>query len=302
MRTSANGIGIDIRCTLLVSVFALQIFSPVHAQADMSQLDRIPEGTLSQMTDPVKSIGYPGLAWHGTVVTVAFNGGNPKVYPLIEAAAKEWTSNGGRLQFSFRTPGGAYRTWSEADLTPRASIRIGFFTDLQRRGYWSAVGVLAKRINPSEATMNFGDLGTSQSLFYDGKNAQSWRRTYARSTILHEFGHALGLNHEHFHPSCQADLKLDYIVSSLLGPPNNWTKSQAMYNMDWPTYAGIMAAQSPGLAATSPTINRSSVMLYTFSGSYYKSGDASPCRPVDPMGYATSLSAGDRQYYMSYYQ
>ena len=275
------------------------IAAPTLPTADF---DRIPQGILDQMSDSTKAIGFPGLKWPGSTVTVAFNGGDPSIYPLIEAAASEWTSQGGRLKFSFKRLDGSWRTWSDTDITPAADIRIGFFTDPQRNGYWSAVGMLARRVNAAEPTMNYGKMKTTLLEFAGGANPQKWHDSYAHSVILHEFGHALSLNHEHFHPQCQADLKLQDAVYSLMGPPNRWTYQQALYNMDAPTYFGVLKSQ-PGasIVSVSPNSDRASVMLYSFKDTFYKSGAASPCRPSGALGYATSLSAQDRAYYLTNY-
>jgi hypothetical protein len=263
----------------------------------MTYFDKIPAGTLGEMTDPTRAVGFPSVSWPLPIVNVAFNGGDPELYALIEATASEWTSKGGHLKFSFRLANGSFRKWSESDTSRTADIRIGFFIDENRNGYWSTVGTFARRVNAGEATMNFGDLGSTLSGYYGGKNHAAWMTSYARTTILHEFGHAIGLNHEHFHPDCQKDLKLTDTVNYLMGPPNNWSSKQAMYNMDAPTYFATVS-EKPSFT---PTIDQASVMLYSFPDSFYMSGENSPCRPSGALRYATGLSPGDRHYYAANY-
>jgi hypothetical protein len=270
---------------------------PQTGMSSMVYLDKIPIGTLSEMTDATKATGFPSVSWLTPVVTVAFNGGNPALYALMEATASEWTSNGGRLQLSFRLADRSFRKWNESDTSRTADIRIGFFTDANRNGYWSTVGTFARRVNAGEATMNFGDLGTTLSDYYGGKNHAAWMTSYAHTTILHEFGHAIGLNHEHFHPQCQTDLKLADIITYLMGPPNNWQRQQAMYNMDATTYFKTVSAKP----SFTPMIDQASVMLYSFPDGFYKSGRTSPCRPSGPLHYATELSSEDRHYYAANY-
>lgn len=299
--------------TIVIAGFAFFLYAGRHAapagvapappeQPSIAKFDRIPVRTLREMTDPSKSVGTPGLSWPVNVVTVAFNGGDPQVYPLIETTASEWTAQGGRLAFSFRRPDGSYRTWRESDTVPAADIRIGFLTDGETGGYWSAVGTLSRKVPASEETMNLGDLGTTLAAYYGGARNSEWRASYSHGVVLHEFGHALGLHHEHFHPQCQSDLNLQAAVTYLMGPPNGWTRDQAMFNLDAGTYFKLMNEQTNSLPLSmSPNIDQASVMLYYFPIMYYKSGARSPCKPSGAAGYDASLSPQDRRYYLANY-
>ncbi|KAG6916246.1 hypothetical protein DXG01_007743 [Tephrocybe rancida] len=71
----------------------------------------------------------------------------------------------------------------EPDGDESAMIRIGFDPDA---GTWSTVGMRAVDIPMHEPTMNFAWIRDSPVV-----------STFDRGTILHEWGHALGLVHEH---------------------------------------------------------------------------------------------------------
>jgi hypothetical protein len=273
-------------------------------QPDPKALDAIPANLYEKMFSSNKLVGSPGLAWkRKRTLTVAFNGGSEPLYRLIEESARDWTSIGGQLKFSFTDTAGKYRVWSPKDKTVSADIRIGF----DQRGYWSLLGVLAQNVGPGDPTMNFGGFPTDLHRYFDGKNAAEWKTSYERGTVLHEFGHALGLSHEHFNPKCQQDLKIEEAVASLMAPPNGWSYDQARFNIDAKYYAEVLKQQAGPLESkllTSPNTDQQSQMLYSFGDKLYKSGAQSVCKPVGDHGqpWPTVLSDGDKAFYLDNYR
>lgn len=89
-----------------------------------------------------------------------------------------------------------------------AEIRITFDPG---DGAWSTVGTDARRVPQSEATMNLG--------FLDG------------GTAMHEFGHAIGLGHEHQNPAGGIQWNEAVVLKELSGPPNFWTPAQIRHNV-----------------------------------------------------------------------
>jgi hypothetical protein len=52
------------------------------------------------------------------------------------------------------------------------------------------------------------------------------------TTITHEFGHAMGMIHEHQTPfNNPLEWNRDYVYSIFTGPPNNWTREEVDYNI-----------------------------------------------------------------------
>jgi hypothetical protein len=143
--------------------------------------------------------------------------GSDDLYQLIEQTANEWTALGGQLSFSFKDGTGRYRHWTRRDKSPSANIRISF----DDTGYWSLLGVLARNVDPGDPTMNFEGFPNDLQKYFHGQYVAEWRTSYAHTTILHEFGHAIGLSHEHFNQECQKDLKTEDIITYLTSPPNN---------------------------------------------------------------------------------
>jgi hypothetical protein len=165
-----------------------------------------------------------------------------------------------------------------------------------------------------------------------------WLSSRDRLTVLHEFGHALGLGHEHFHEQCQKDLKFDAdpgyagtlaqgadpahaevrpdasrrspgLFRFMAGWPNGWNPEQTRLNYDWKAFSQkthielrktLPKVGDPGFAQ-SATIDQASVMLYRLRPFLLKSGAQSKCLAKTSEGPVT-LSAMDRQAFALLYK
>jgi serralysin len=144
----------------------------------------------------------------GETITVGFLDGDPEVQSRVRAVAREWVGSGmANLDFSF-IPDASH-----------ALIRISF----RYEGSWSLIGTACKRqTDRALPTMNFGWLTKNSS------------EEELRRVVLHEFGHALGLIHEHQNPGGLIHWNRAQVERDLSEPPNNWTPEEIELNMFQP--------------------------------------------------------------------
>jgi serralysin len=140
-----------------------------------------------------------------STISISFLDGDPALQERVKQAALQWVAPGmAHLTFEFRTN------------TNQTDIRISF----QYEGSWSVIGTTCRLINDTtQPTMNFGWL-----------NLETPQEEVNR-VVLHEFGHALGLIHEHQNPTGGIRWNRKKVIADLSGPPNNWSLSTIENNM-----------------------------------------------------------------------
>jgi hypothetical protein len=140
----------------------------------------------------------------GRTLRVAFLDGDPSVQKKVAEYARQW-SEYASIRFEFGND-------------PNAEIRISF----KQAGSWSALGTdaLVEEYFPKgEPTMNYGWL-----------TPESTDEDYSR-VVLHEFGHALGMIHEHQSPGATIRWNRQAVIDDLSGPPNNWDLATIQFNV-----------------------------------------------------------------------
>jgi hypothetical protein len=184
----------------------------------------------------------------GRTLHIAFLEGRLEVQQKVAFYASEWCKHG-NIRFLF-------------DNSPEAEIRIAF----QPGGSWSALGtevLITPYFPKNRPTMNFGWLTPSTP-----------DQEYS-SVVLHEFGHALGLIHEHQTPAEGLQWNYEAVRKNLSGPPNYWDDATiqanifAQYNEEQTQYshfdpASIMNYPLPSTwTRNSLTVPRNSILSET---------------------------------------
>jgi hypothetical protein len=155
------------------------------------------------------------------------------------------------------------------DCGAASHIRVAFDPAL---GNWSYVGTDSIRISSNQPSMNLGDLA-----------AASLEAPSSRGVVLHEFGHALALQHEHQSPEAQCDREFDWPkIYSVFEEEYGWDKQKVDQNIR-------SLKNSPRLRVTA--YDPSSIMHYYFPPWMYISGENSKCFT----GHNNDLSSTDRK-------
>lgn len=184
---------------------------------------------------PGKIAMLEGKRWgSGATISIRFLSGSRALQDRVIDAANIWLQFA-RLNLDFRDSG-------------PTDLRIDF---LEGKGSWSFIGKDAHQIPEPQPTMNFG-------WFTDETDDDEIRRV-----TLHEFGHAIGLIHEHQNPLNAIQWNRDQVIKDLSGPPNNWDQATIENNM--------FAAFNPG-DVTGTAVDPTSIMMYPIPATWTLNG------------------------------
>jgi len=176
-----------------------------------------------------RAISLIGKQWpNGSTITIRFLEGSQQQKDMVREISPEWTRHA-NLHFEFTDD-------------PTAKIRVSFDA---ADGAWSYVGTDNASIPLHAATLNLG-----------------WQD---EGVILHEFGHMIGLSHEHQNPDGGINWNEAQVIQDLAGPPNFWTPEQTRHNV-------LDKYRADQLHGT--VFDPQSIMLYAFPAEWTTNGFA----------------------------
>jgi hypothetical protein len=108
-----------------------------------------------------------------------------------------------------------------------------------------------------------------------------------RRIVIHEFGHAIGFEHEHQNPQggCDGEFNWEKIYAELCKPPNRWTREMVNDNLrGLPNSTAYLRSQH----------DPKSIMHYSFDSWMFNQGKASPCY-VEPVSDLSELDIAGAQ-------
>ncbi len=176
-----------------------------------------PQGT-------TRGVGDSSLLWHKTRLSVKWMGGSPELRQKVETYAREWEQFC-PIRFNFGVRFGS------------GDIRIDFSPS---GGSWSYVGIEAQTSPGNEPTMNLAiDDSTEEAMI--------------KRVVLHEFGHALGLRHEHRSPNKPFSWDVDAVMETYAAA--GWSSEKTIMNV-------LENIKDPNATLRASDFDPKSIMLY----------------------------------------
>jgi hypothetical protein len=213
----------------------------------------------SEATGPtglqIRGIVARSLTWRpGQTLRVCFKSGSPGAHARVIRVAREWMEHA-NIAFDFEENGAPRRCAPDG----RDDIKIDF---IDFNGWWSAYGIISRQRDPS---MNLQFFGTDRPTFGNG---QPVPEEEMRRTILHEFGHALGMLHEHQSPAAGCDQEIDWQAAYNMGSGMGWDREQVHAQM---------RAFTEIAEFNMTQVDRKSIMHYSLPPNLFRDGSGSKC-------------------------
>lgn len=241
---------------------------PPKAAAVKSRLgDLVPAGGDDGVVRRVRGVIDRAKMWPmDSTLVICFRDGTQKARARIARMASEWTQYVGlRLDFGDMA-------------SPRAcsgknteEIKVDFYTSGPNAGHWSYIGVDSRQFAHSLNLAGFGS------------DALPVPEPEYRRIVLHEFGHALGFEHEHQSPAAHCEAEFDKDKLKAWANRMQWNAQDVQTNL---------ADLQPSTSRVFTRHDTKSIMHYSLPEELFRGGKTNKCW-VDTNA---SLSEGDKAF------
>jgi len=187
---------------LLVTIASISIATAQETKQKYGCTAEVPSNAVYiKDTTNARGLADNYYLWdNGKTIYIKFLSGSKAMQDKVKSIVKEWERYA-NLKFEFVTVGAS-------------NIRINLDN---KGGHNSMVGTLANNVGEDERTMNFDTT--------DFKTFAAMRRT-----VLHEFGHAIGLLHEHYSPVSGIPWNKEAVYADLK-KTQGWDKAMVDVNL-----------------------------------------------------------------------
>lgn len=277
-------------------VMSLAIFAPALAQEQAPDalevlpfFERYPEEQTPADAEPHlftpildAALAEGGSGWvpvdktwgPGTTIRVCFQNGSPDLNRLVAGHARAWNEVGADVRLDFG-PANNPRVCSPGSVEP---IRVAFNSVRANKSAYGRDALIGQRPYTSWGAA----VWNQPSLHLDVNDI---RDVFGRGLIIHEFGHALGMYHEHQKPieaGCESEFNWPRVYE-MTWRSNRWSRTDTDDQLRPVYFDNRPVVQTSG-------IDRNSVMLYPMPASTFLRGTESHCYTRFP---ANEISADD---------
>jgi len=177
-------------------------------------------------------VGTRARLWDvGSTLKVRFLDGSTALHSKVEDAAVQWLEYA-NLKFEFGDD-------------KKAQLRISFKQD----GDWAFLAKDGLDVPALAPNVNFGSLTDASS------------REDVELVVLHEFGHVLGLQHEHSNPASTLKWDRPAVYKFFAAPPNYWSRVEVDQH--------VFAIWPPGYFPIHKVFDRQSIMMYEMQAEFF---------------------------------
>jgi hypothetical protein len=240
---------------------------PKSRQPTIRLMDLMPAGADTATVARVRGVIDRTKMWPQESVLVAcFLSGTPAAKTRVAEIAMDWT-NYVNIKFDFGSLD-APRTCSSTNIE---QIKIDFFSSGDNAGHWSYIGIDSRSFLHSMNLNGFGG------------DALPVPEDEYRSVVLHEFGHALGFEHEHQSPDAKCQAEFDTPKVTAWAGRMNWSQADVTTNL---------AQLAPTTSRIFTRHDRKSIMHYSLPEELFVGGKTNKCWVEKNL----ELSDGDKEF------